>query len=68
MDNRKFEEVVRGIVSAEKDVDKVLAAAKLTRKERERMDTTDIMALMTMGLMILMGLLFLVGLFWLMMR
>ncbi len=68
MDERKFKEVVRGIENAEKDVDKVLAAAKLERKERSQMEVEDIMALMAMGLMILMGLLFLVGLFWLMMR
>jgi len=35
MDNRKFNDVVDGIASAEKDVDKVLDAAKLERHERE---------------------------------
>lgn len=34
-DFRDFESVVRGIVQAEEDVDRVLKAAKLQRRERE---------------------------------
>ncbi len=34
-DLRDFESVVRGIVQAEEDVDRVLKAAKLQRRERE---------------------------------
>ena len=32
-DNRNFEEVVKGVENAEKDVDKVLGAARLQRHE-----------------------------------
>lgn len=34
IDDRDFESVVRGICRAEEDVDRVLKAARLTRKER----------------------------------
>lgn len=43
-DNRKFKEVVTGIKESEKDVDKVLKAARLDRHEqkRHRLDFEDL--------------------------
>lgn len=52
---RNFDEVVRGIASAEKDVDKVLRAAKLTRREKpsfwEDMDLSWAVAYAVLGIL-----------------
>lgn len=46
MDERKFQEVVKTIESAEKDVDKVLKAARLERHEKQSARLELIEALM----------------------
>lgn len=46
---RTFKEVVKGIKHAEKDVDKVLRAAKLQRNPEPRFDSIDILAFMIVG-------------------
>lgn len=62
-DNRKFNDVVNDIESAEKDVDKVLKAARLERHESARMSaeqkTTIILALIvTFGVLMFFFMMF----------
>ena len=66
MGNRNFEDVVRQIASSEEDVDRVLAAARLERREAEprHLNAQQKMTLLTVLLAILGGSVFLL-LFWL---
>ena len=64
MDKRNFEDVVKGVESAEKDVDKVLDAARLQRHEGP---STRLSAGQKMDLlMMLMGCGTLLGVLWIM--
>lgn len=64
MDSRSFDQVVKGVESAEKDVDKMLGAARLQRNEGPgtKMSAEQKMNL----LMMLMGCVTLLGVLWIM--
>ena len=64
MDSRSFDQVVKGVESAEKDVDKMLGAARLQRNEGPG---TKMCAEQKMNLlMMLMGCVTLLGVLWIM--
>lgn len=50
-DNRRFKDVVRTIESAEKDKDKFLRAARLSRHEKSRLSEETIFAMFCMLMM-----------------
>lgn len=64
MDSRSFDQVVKGVESAEKDVDKMLGAARLQRHDGPgtRLTADQKMDL----LMMLMGCVTLLGVLWIM--
>lgn len=55
-DERDFETVVRNIVRAEEDVDRVLKAAKLERRERSSLWEGTLFSEIIFGLVIVIGL------------
>lgn len=56
MDERKFEEVVRSIELSEKDVDRILKAARLTRNEKPSMSDDRFEAILVfLGVVLVFG-------------
>lgn len=53
MSMRSFEQAVKGIRNAERDVDKVLEAARLSRNEESRNERVGIVLLAIVGLAII---------------
>lgn len=53
MSMRSFEQVVEGIRNAERDVDKVLEAARLSRNEESRNERVGMVLLAIVGLAII---------------